>query len=54
MRDKHHTILCVDDEGNILSALKRSLRKEKYKLLLASNGIDGLKVLSENLSLIHI
>jgi len=48
MRDKHHTILCVDDEGNILSALKRSLRKEKYKLLLASNGIDGLKVLSEN------
>lgn len=48
MTDKRHTILCVDDEGNILSALKRSLRKEKYKLLLASNGAEGLKVLSEN------
>ncbi|MDY6852528.1 MAG: response regulator, partial [Thermodesulfobacteriota bacterium] len=48
MTDKHHTILCVDDEGNILSALKRSLRKEKYNLLLASSGTEALKVLSEN------
>jgi len=46
--DKPHTVLCVDDEKNILSALKRLLRKEDYELLTASNGEEALKILDEN------
>ena len=47
MNDRH-TILCVDDEKNILQSLKRLLRKEDYRLLTASGGEEGLKVLQEN------
>jgi len=42
------TILCVDDEENILSALKRILRGENYIILTATSSIDGLKLLEEN------
>jgi len=38
----------VDDEKNILQSLKRLLRKEDYRLLTASSGEEGLKVLEEN------
>ncbi len=48
MNDYNHTILCVDDEKNILSSLKRLLRKEDYRLLTASSGVEGLKLLEEN------
>ena len=48
MNDDRHTILCVDDEQNILSALKRLLRKEGYRLLTASCGEDGLEIMREN------
>lgn len=48
MTDNKHTILCVDDEQNILQALKRLLRKEPYRLLTASSGPDALKVLDED------
>ncbi len=41
-------VLCVDDEKNILTSLKRLLRKEGYRLLTAPSGQEGLKVLSEN------
>ncbi len=43
-----HTVLCVDDEVNILQTLKRLLRKENYELLTASSGREGLEILSKN------
>ena len=43
-----HTVLCVDDERNILSALKRLLRKEDYRLLTGKSGQEGLEILSQN------
>lgn len=43
-----HTVLCVDDETNILHTLKRLLRKENYALLTASSGKEGLDILSKN------
>ena len=46
--NNQHTILCVDDEENILRSLKRLLRKEGYRLLTASSGTMGLKILAEN------
>jgi CheY-like chemotaxis protein len=46
--EKPHTVLCVDDEVNILQALKRLLRKENYTLLTASSGEEGLEILSRN------
>ena len=48
MNDNRHTILCVDDEANILHSIKRLLRKEGYRLLTASSGVEGLKILEEN------
>lgn len=40
-------VLCVDDEVNILNALKRLLRKEPYRLLTAGSAKEGLKLISE-------
>lgn len=48
MNENRHTVLCVDDEKNILKSLKRLLRKEDYRLLTASSGEEGLKVVEEN------
>jgi len=48
MNEHKHTILCVDDETNILHSLKRLLRKENYRTLTASSGEEGLDLLSEN------
>ena len=48
MADTQYTILCVDDEENILHSLKRLLRKEGYRFLTASSGPEGLKALREN------
>ena len=48
MNDYQHTVLCVDDEENILHSLKRLLRKEGYRLLTATSGAEGLKILKEN------
>ena len=48
MNDYRHTILCVDDEVNILNSLKRLFRKEGYRLLIANNGPDALIILEEN------
>jgi len=48
MKDYRHTVLCVDDEVNILRSLKRLLRKEDYRLLTASSGEQGLEILKEN------
>ena len=40
------TLLLVDDEPNILSALRRLLRKDGYRILTASGGPEGLEILS--------
>lgn len=42
-----YTVLIVDDEVNILKALKRDLRNEPYKMRFASSGADALQVLAE-------
>lgn len=42
------TMLCVDDEVNILSALKRLFKPMGYQVLTATGGADGLKVLEEH------
>ena len=39
------TLLFVDDEENILSALVRLFRKEDYEIATATSGIDGIKIL---------
>ncbi len=41
-------ILAVDDEKPILNSLKRSLRKEPYKLFTAESGAEGLEILATN------
>lgn len=48
MTDFQHTVLCVDDEKNILNSLKRLLRKEDYHILTASSGQEALKILNGN------
>ena len=47
MSTNSHSILCVDDEKNILNSLRRLLRQENYNLLTASSGAEGLKLLEE-------
>ena len=48
MENNERTVLCVDDEQNILSSLKRLLRKESYRLLTATSGQQGLELLAQN------
>ena len=43
-----HTVLCVDDEASVLSALKRLFRKEGFALLTAASGADALKLLQDH------
>jgi CheY-like chemotaxis protein len=47
MENKQHTILCVDDEINVLKALQRVLRKEGYRLLTANSSAEAMEVLSK-------
>lgn len=41
-------LLVVDDEARILAALRRSLRREGYDLVLAESGQEGLERLRED------
>ena len=41
------TVLCVDDEPNILAALRRSLRTPDLRVLTAGSGQDALAMLRE-------
>jgi response regulator RpfG family c-di-GMP phosphodiesterase len=41
------TLLCVDDEPNILSALRRLFRGKGYHVLLAGSGAEGLALLEQ-------
>jgi response regulator RpfG family c-di-GMP phosphodiesterase len=43
-----HTVLCIDDEVNILNSLKRLLRNEKYQLLTAESAAEGLNILKKH------
>ena len=44
----HYTILCVDDEENILSALERVfLEEDSYEIITATSGEKGLEILKE-------
>lgn len=40
------TLLLVDDEANILSALRRLLRPAGYRILTAESGVEGLEMVS--------
>ncbi|MDY6903247.1 MAG: response regulator [Thermodesulfobacteriota bacterium] len=42
------TILFVDDDASILSAIKRLLRKEDLQLLTATSGADALHLMRKN------
>ncbi len=42
------TILCVDDEKNVLKALRRLFYEENYDILLAESGKEGLAILEEH------
>lgn len=41
------TVLCVDDEINVLRSLKRMLRNEDYRVITANSGEEGLSILAE-------
>ncbi|MGC2064214.1 MAG: response regulator [Thermodesulfovibrionales bacterium] len=43
-----HTLLIVDDEPNVVAALKRSLFNEEIEILTAPGGREGLEVLSQH------
>jgi len=43
-----HTILIVDDEPNVISALKRSLIDEDYNILSVESGEEGLRLLANH------
>lgn len=45
---RQRTLLLVDDEPNIVNALKRTLRKDGYRILTASCAEEGLSLLAEH------
>ena len=45
---RERTILLVDDEENILAAMRRVLRREGYRILTANGGQEGLALLADN------
>lgn len=40
------TILCVDDEPNVLSAIRRAFRHDKHRLLFAANALEALGIMA--------
>jgi len=46
--NRQRTILLVDDEENILSSLRRLLRRDGYQILTATSGAEGLELLAKN------
>jgi DNA-binding NtrC family response regulator len=45
---RKHTILCIDDDKNILTSLKRILQRESYEVLITSSSIEALNILKSN------
>lgn len=49
MENNQQLILIVDDEDDILEFVSYNLKKEGFKVITASNGIDAIKTAKENL-----
>lgn len=45
---KNRTLLCVDDEQNILNSLKRQLWKDDFTVLTVSSGQEALELFKKN------
>ncbi|MEY2687768.1 MAG: hypothetical protein RL375_1966 [Pseudomonadota bacterium] len=45
---RHRTLLLVDDEDNIVAALKRLLRRDGYHIVTACSAAEGLQRLTEH------
>lgn len=48
VKQSSRTLMLVDDEPNILTALKRLLRRDGYEILTANSGEEGLVLLEDN------
>jgi diguanylate cyclase (GGDEF)-like protein/PAS domain S-box-containing protein len=48
IQKQKRSLLLVDDEPNIVSALKRLLRRDDYQIYTASSGQEGLDVLAQH------
>lgn len=46
-RPRERTLLLVDDEPNIVSALKRLFRRDGYRIITAASGQEGLQRMAE-------
>ncbi len=42
----NHAVLLVDDDANLLAALKRALRKQPYEILTAGSAEEALQIIS--------
>jgi two-component system, probable response regulator PhcQ len=47
MSERRATLLIVDDEAEVLEALKRALRHQPYRVLTTTSPTDALKLLAE-------
>jgi len=45
---RKRTLLLVDDEENILTSLRRLLRRDGYELLIGNSGAQGLELLAQH------
>ena len=43
-----NSILLVDDEQGVISALKRAFMEESYEIFTANSGVDGLNIMKNN------
>jgi len=48
MNEEPRIILCVDDEENILNAIRRLLRRDGYRILTTTDAAEGLRLIAEN------
>ena len=48
LKKPQRTLLLVDDEPNILSALKRLFRRDGHAILTANSGPEGLEILAQH------
>ena len=46
-QEKTKTVLFVDDEANIISSIKRTLRREGYQVLTANSAAEGFSLLAK-------
>jgi len=46
-RERQRTVMIVDDEEKVLTALLRILRKENYTLLTAASGAEALAIMAK-------